>query len=117
MRRKAVIHHATGKVKLTPQGALSQVAKSWHLHFCSNRECRITYDDYKCADVAKNGRCHRCRGLERPGWDMSRDPHQCCVGNCVQVTDPDEIVRYRLAGPGPWFQCKTCARCHGWGMS
>lgn len=113
MRRKALIHNRTG-IAQTPQGAFTQVGKSWHLHFCSNRDCRIVYDDYRCDDVTKNGRCHRCRGLERPVWDASRDPHECCVGNCTQVTQPDEIVRYRLAGPGPWFQCKTCARCHGW---
>lgn len=117
MRRKAVIHHRTGRAALTPKGALTEVGKSWHLHFCANRNCRLTYDDYACADVTKNGRCHQCRGLRRPGWDTSRDPQPCCTGNCFQVVDADLIVRHRLAGPGPWFKCKTCARCHGWPCS
>lgn len=115
MGRRELIHHKTGKPMLTPKGALTQVGKTWHLHYCVNRECRQIYEDYDCADVGKNGRCHDCRGaVSRPNWIAARDPHPCCTGNTQQVTDPAEIVRYHLGGPGPWFQCQTCARCHGW---
>jgi hypothetical protein len=92
----------------------TELAKSYHYHFCSNRDCREFYEDYRCEDVSKNGRCHKCRGLEKPLLYESRDPRPCCWGNTEVVLGAERIVRYRLAGPGPWFQCKTCARCHGW---
>lgn len=84
-----------------------------HWHFCSNRECRLLYED-RCEEIDRNGRCHGCRGARRPIWVAARDPRECCIGNCTQVLAVEQLVKYALAGPGPWFQCKTCARCHGW---
>lgn len=111
MRRVALINYkATTRVVDVSR----ELRASWHLHFCRERECRVVYDCYGCEDPAVNGRCHACRGLRRPVWDASRDPRPCCHGNCSQVTAKEELVRYRLAGPGPWFKCHTCARCHGW---
>lgn len=113
MRRKALIHHhrPTG----TPaQGVYPALRKTWHLHYCRHRDCRTVYDDYDCEDVATNGLCHEHRGLARPVWDTTRDPQPCCFGNTYQVLDPGELIRQRLAGPGPWFKCRTCARSHGW---
>lgn len=108
MKRKAVI-----KNKPTTRGiALSELAGQPHFHFCSDRTCRLLYED-ACKDPTTNGRCQTCRGVRRALITI-RDPQECCLGNCTQVTDKQQIIRYSLAGPGPWFQCRTCARCHGW---
>lgn len=95
-----------------------KLANTGHAHFCNDRSCRQIYD---CLDVRThqcetrvNGRCHTCRGLEAPVWTQVRAPQPCCVNNVRQVTDRDELYAHRLGGPGPWFKCKTCARCHGW---
>lgn len=109
MRRKAVVHQQPVKKK----PSLTQLAGRHHHHFCSNRDCRLIYED-DCSDPGVNGRCHLCRGVRRPTFYPIRDPQECCIGNCVQVVDTDRLLIHKLAGPGPWFQCKTCARCHGW---
>ena len=83
-----------------------------HFHTCSDRECRLIYED-ACADPGVNGRCQACRGVRR-AIISSRDPQECCINNCVQVKYPDALKRYALAGPGPWYQCKTCRRASGW---
>jgi hypothetical protein len=107
--KRVLIHHAqTAKAK-----SLATLAGHPHLHFCSNRECRLVYED-ACDDIATNGRCHSCRGVRRPIWMAARDPRECCLGNCEQVLDAKQLVHYNLAGPGPWYQCRTCARAHGW---
>ena len=90
-----------------------QLSGQFHLHFCSNPDCRLVYTD-ACKTLDVNARCHACRGVRRPVWVSARDPQECCIGNCFMVTNEDEIVRYKLAGPGPWFQCTKCARVHGW---
>lgn len=113
MRRKAVVHHRTGHAK-TPQGVFTELAKTYHFHFCVNRDCRQFYEDYRCEDPSKNKRCHQCRGLETPLMYEPREPRDCCWGNTEVVTRPENLIRFKLAGPGPWFQCRTCARCHGW---
>lgn len=110
MRRKAVI-------KSQPKGpkpfVMSELAGKAHLHFCVNRECRLGYED-QCPTPEVNARCHTCRGKPRPVYFAPRDPQECCIGNCTQVTSKDTLALHKLAGPGPWFQCNTCARCHGW---
>lgn len=108
MTRTLIHYHK----KRTPKTIAQRKGKA-HLHFCVERDCRLIYED-ACEDVASNGRCHTHRGARRPIWMSARDPQECCIGNCEMVADPDELHRYRLAGPGPWYQCKTCARTHGW---
>lgn len=83
-----------------------------HFHFCTDRNCRLIYED-NCVTPERNGRCQACRGVRRNNISV-RDPQECCMGMCVQVKDPDELKRYSLAGPGPWFQCKICRRSTGW---
>lgn len=91
-----------------------------HKHFCSDRSCRRVYD---CLDVAfihwceeprRNGRCQVCRGSPKPVWSDAQQCQPCCADNVAQVIDRDVILAHRLAGPGPWFKCKTCARTSGW---
>lgn len=109
MRRKAVIKSkATTKIP-----GLSKLAGVAHFHFCANRECRLIYED-NCDTPEENILCRPCRGLRRSTHDAYRDPQICCIDNCDQVTDRRELNINRLAGPGPWFQCKKCARRHGW---
>jgi len=107
--RQAIHHKATEKV-----ATLGSLKGKYHFHFCADRECRLIYSD-ACGDPGSNGRCHLHRGgLRRPIWISSRDPQACCIGNCLMVGTTDQLVFYKLAGPGPWFQCQTCYRAHGW---
>ena len=99
------------RTRPTPAGVFKKLAGKAHLHACTNLDCRAVYED-NCSDPALNGRCHDCRGLRTPMWVRARAPHPCCVDNTEMVAGTDDLIRYDLAGPGPWFQCRTCARCH-----
>lgn len=88
--------------------------KGLHKHFCKNNSCRRIYQCYHCDDPFMNGRCDRCRGMSRPIWIAQFDAHDCCVDNCKQVTTNEERKSAMLAGPGPWYRCRTCKRAHGW---
>ena len=108
MKRKAVI-----KQQPAPRNtSLSQLRGKAHFHFCEDRDCRLIYED-TCNTPEVNGPCQLHHGARRALITV-RDPQECCLNNCTQVTDKDQIIRYQLAGPGPWWQCRTCARCHGW---
>lgn len=111
LRRKAV-------VKSKPRDRqrkinLNDLVGVRHMHFCSDRDCRLVYED-SCTEPESSGLCDYCRTGSRSAYMPVRDPQECCLDNCKQVTDPNRLVTFQLAGPGPWFQCKTCARCHGW---
>lgn len=109
-QRQVIHHHSVPKTK-----TLAQRRGKAHFHFCSDRDCRLIYED-ACQDVGTNGPCQLHRGVRRPVWVQARDPQECCIDNCELVAG-DDLVLYRLAGPGPWFQCKTCRRAHGWTCS
>lgn len=110
MARRQAIHYAP-TVHVASLGSLRGKA---HWHFCSDRDCRLIYGD-ACTEERQNGRCHAHRGAAtRPLWVAARDPVGCCIGNCLMVGEVKELVRYQLAGPGPWFQCQTCFRASGW---
>lgn len=101
------------KRKPTSDATLRKMAGALHYHAC--RGCGHRYS-CSCTTPGTNGRCQVCREVRpqvRPLWDRSSDPAECCIDNCEQVTDTDLIARYQLAGPGPWFQCRTCKRAHG----
>lgn len=110
VRRQLVTLYRTETISMP--GLYKKLRSVPHLHFCSDRDCRLIYED-NCNTPETNERCQNCRGTTR-GLMVPRDPQECCIGNCVQVTDPRELRRYSLAGPGPWFQCRTCVRSHGW---
>lgn len=97
--------------RITPEGVLAKMSGRLHYHSCTT--CRVRVYSCACRQAPKNGRCQVCRGVRRPIWEAARDPHPCCYGNCNQVIRADDLARYSLAGPGPWFQCRTCARCFG----
>lgn len=117
MRRAAVIHYKATTRTTSLADVYRKLGDTWHLHYCTDRRCRLVYECHGCPDASTNKRCQTCRNHRRPIWVIARDPHPCCRGNCALVTDKDQLIRYRLAGPGPWFQCKTCARCHGWPLT
>lgn len=100
------------KVMVTAAKVWNAARGKPHFHFCSDRECRLIYED-NCRAPERNGRCQACRGQRRP-LTATRDPQECCINNCQQVIHPDDLLRYALAGPGPWYQCITCRRAHGW---
>ena len=108
-RQIAHQHRPTGTKQETVHRKLAEKA---HFHFCSDRDCRLIYED-ACPEPQTNHLCQACRGHRR-GLITPRDPQECCLGNCEQVIAPDDLLRYALAGPGPWFQCRTCRRSHGW---
>ena len=79
----------------------------WHLHACKDH----VYQD-SCSDKRTDRECMACQiGAQRPIWQACRDPQPCCAGNTRLATKP-EWVSYSLAGPGPWFLCRTCKRQH-----
>lgn len=111
MRRKHVVQMSSLPTRREYSASLAKLAGKAHLHACTNLDCLATYED-NCSCPAINGRCSRCRGHRVPVWETARAPQPCCVDNTAQVVRVEELLRYDLAGPGPWFQCKTCARCH-----
>jgi hypothetical protein len=112
MRRKAVIQHKPQEGRGV---GVSELASAWHVHACPEPGCNLTYEDAGCADVNVNARpCLGCQGLERPIWERNRDPIDCCPGNTYLLTTKAERLEQRLAGPGPWFKCRTCRRAHPW---
>lgn len=101
------------KRKVTSEAMLRRLAGSLHHHSCKG--CSLRYG-CACKEPQLNRHCQECRPVRpgpRPTWDRSTDPAECCLDNCIQLVDTDELARYSLAGPGPWFQCKTCKRAHG----
>jgi hypothetical protein len=110
MRRKAVIQHRPTQGRV----GVGELASEWHVHACINADCHLTYQDYGCEDVNANGECTACRGLARPFWETQRDPIACCPDNTDLLTTKAERLIQRLAGPGPWFRCRTCRRAHPW---
>lgn len=85
------------------------MAKKHHAHGCF--QCSTRYTDH-CADPKANGLCQACRGMDRPRWEVSFDPGGCCAGESRLVKDAQTITSYGLAGPGPWYKCRVCARTH-----
>lgn len=112
MRRQLAKASGGLKTITTSETVYRKLSGKAHLHACTT--CRSVYV-CNCAAAAVNGRCQRdmTEGrLGRASWERSRDPQDCCVNNTEQVVDNDMLIRYALAGPGPWFQCKQCFRAH-----
>ena len=109
--RRALIKYASGNGRpKTAAIAVEKLAHRLHRHCCTT--CRMTYTD-SCDVPAENARCHGCRTDHgRALWDQNHDPQPCCV-TAQQILEPDEILRYSLAGTGPWYRCGTCGRSNG----
>lgn len=116
IKRKAVIKHqpATRRVGLATVHKAQR--GNLHRHVCTNTDCRLIYED-ACFSPERNGRCRPCTGRRRtwvqPNGLHDLDPRPCCHDNTQLVVDNDDLARFTLAGPGPWFQCQTCKRTHG----
>lgn len=115
MRRQKV-HYAPSIRKSSLATVHRSLKAKMHRHVCTNDECRLTYED-ACYTPELNARCRPCKGLRRtwayPDGVTALDPRPCCHDNTALITNPDDHLRYDLAGPGPWFQCLTCKRTHG----
>lgn len=95
---------------LSFETAIRKLAGGGHFHACQHDK-RIY--SCNCKEPERNRLCQTCRsGAERPLWDRDRDPIDCCrqIQNSKQVTAGKTVETYRLAGPGPWFQCQVCFR-------
>ena len=107
---------------LSENALYTKLHHTWHLHFCADPTCREVYEctylqskyvTTTSCDPRSNGLCQKCRGsISRPMRDVA--PRACCIGNTALVTSRPELMLYRLAGPGPWYQCRTCCRPSGW---
>lgn len=96
---------------------LSKLAGGIHWHSCTDQDCRLVYLD-TCVEPHANGRCDICkRGYDTPYMEW-KYPKDCCWGNTELLSPKDDWYGWlRLAGPGPWFKCKTCHRPHGWPLA
>lgn len=84
--------------------------KEFHAHGCL--ACGRRYTD-TCGTPAVNAECTTCRTGQPPAtWDRDYEPQSCCRRHAVLITTVDVLDRYSLAGPGPWFLCRECARTH-----
>lgn len=109
--RRTLVQSSKG-LTVTTTSVHSALRGKKHRHFCSDRECRLYYQD-ACDQPETNQLCPACRGIRR-GYDGWMDPQECCIDNTKQVVDKAVMKLYELAGPGPWYQCQTCFRTHGW---
>ncbi len=110
MARAKIHYKASSTTPKTASVAVGKMSGRVHRHCCVS--CRMTYTD-NCTSPGENGRCYGCRtDRERALWDRNHDPADCCA-SAQQVLDPNEILRYSLAGTGPWYRCSECGRSNG----
>jgi hypothetical protein len=113
---RATASKGLSKAKATFPAAVRKLAGTYHYHVCATASCRSVFY-CNCKEPEVDPECKACRWPERnrPLWDEGRDRKACCkdIKNLKQVTDSDVIAGYRLAGPGPWWQCTICYLSHG----
>jgi hypothetical protein len=108
--RRQLAHSAVAaKRRATGLAVVDRMADRLHFHGCST--CRRCLG-CSCSTPQVNPVCRTCRGLTPSTYDVAREPRGCCHGNTVQVSRPEDLETYDLAGPGPWFRCQTCFRHH-----
>lgn len=96
--------------RATVKQAVSRKYAAFHAHGCL--QCGRRYSD-ACEVPLVNAVCTSCRtGQPVPFWDQHRFPAECCTIKSKPVTDVVILNSYALAGPGPWFQCRSCGRTH-----
>jgi hypothetical protein len=77
-----------------------------HHHACTR--CRRRYHD-ACETPAVDGVCNSCRTGRLSTWVAATEPRPCCLTDAMPA-DRYDRDKYLLAGPGPWWVCRTCAR-------
>jgi hypothetical protein len=86
--------------------ATAKYAKKQHHHGCKG--CRRRYV-CACSQPESDGRCNACISGRRSVYTAAWEPQSCCLID-ARPCDKYDRDRYLLAGPGPWFTCRTCAR-------
>ena len=115
LRRKAVVK--TLPTQRRKVGTQAKLAGFWHWHVCIDLDCRTVYH-CTCTDPSVNARCLTCEKGEYTEFMRWREPIACCFGNCdLLPASSDWWDWLKLAGPGPYYQCRTCKRCHGWPLA
>ena len=109
MRRKHVVKYKPTEKKVK-EFSTDELKGGLHWHCCT--DCRLVYGD-SCSTADKNGRCRNCTRSEFGPFMEWKLPAECCYGGLELLTDHKIRREMRLAGPGPWFHCKTCWRAHG----
>jgi hypothetical protein len=102
-----------GTLSGQPKALRTRKLEGYHRHGCT--QCGQRYDD-ACARSDVNVRCRICRGSPHTltPWERAYAPQKCCRSMARLATD-DEVERYKLGGPGPWWICSPghgCARTH-----
>lgn len=111
LRRKVAVKYKPTTIEVKVD--VSRLRGGWHYHSCVDRDCRRVFADV-CITPEVNGQCPLCRHGEETPEMAWRAPRDCCWGNCELVgTTSDWFKWLPLAGPGPWFKCRTCHRPHG----
>lgn len=90
--------------------AVAKLARKLHMHACPTcglpRWC-------SCATPAVDlPPCTECTTGRRSTLVDGWRPIPCCE-SATQPATNDERTLYRLAGPGPWWLCRRCARVFG----
>jgi hypothetical protein len=80
-----------------------------HNHGCA--DCNGRY--VCCCETPEvNGRCNPCISGIPSTAARAMGPRRCCY-EAMPITPiryAADFRSYKLAGPGPWFKCPTCAR-------
>lgn len=85
-----------------------QFAGKQHHHGC--RACRRRYV-CACETPADDESCSVCRSGRVSDQAKAWEPKACCLEKPLKpITYAEDRKAYKLAGPGPWFKCPTCAR-------
>lgn len=77
-----------------------------HYHGCTN--CHLRYHD-ACHTPELDGLCPSCTTGRISAYQQAIEPRACCYVD-TRLANRDDRDVYKLAGPGPWWLCRTCAR-------
>lgn len=84
----------------------AKFAGKQHHHGCT--DCRRRYV-CACDTPQINSTCNSCRSGRVGEGARAWEPQPCCLADYRLCETYDRDV-HKLAGPGPWFRCRTCAR-------
>ena len=86
--------------------SVAKWAGKLHYHGCI--KCHLRYHD-ACESPAHDSRCPSCITGRISAYQAAIEPRPCCLTD-ARLAKKDDRERYTLAGAGPWWLCRTCAR-------